>query len=118
MNIIWSDKKRNCLGFPWTFTTYTLSEGRLFIESGILIRTEKELRLHKLKEIYFSQTLLQRFFGLGDIHIKSDSSLGDFVLKNVFDVKEVKDEISHWANIHRKSRVRAITRLDSNEEEQ
>ena len=112
MNIIWSDKKRNFMGFPWTFTTYTLSEGRLFIESGILVKTEKELRLHRLKEIYFSQTILQRFFRLGNIHIRSDSSLGDFTLKNIFDVKKVKDEISHYANIHRKSRVRNISRID------
>lgn len=112
MNIIWSDKKRNCLGYAWTFTTYTLSEERLFIESGFLKRVERELRLYKLKEIYFTQTLLQRFFGLGNIYIKSDSSLGDFVLENVFDVKEVKDQISYQANLLRKDRVKNISRIE------
>ena len=32
---IWSDKKR-MLGLPISFTTYSLSEDRLFIDSGFL----------------------------------------------------------------------------------
>ena len=30
-DMIWSDRKRNWLGLPWTFTVYGLTEDRLFI---------------------------------------------------------------------------------------
>lgn len=111
IKILWSDNKRNKFGLPWTFTKYSLSEGRLFISEGFLLRTEKEIRLYQIKEIYYSQSLLQRFLDMGNIYIKSDSSLGDIVLENVKYVKEVKDVISHWADLHRKDRVKNIEQI-------
>jgi hypothetical protein len=31
---LWSDRKRNFLGLPWTFTQYTLVPDRLLIDRG------------------------------------------------------------------------------------
>lgn len=113
IKILWSDKKRNRFGLPWTFTKYSLSEGRLFITDGFFLKTEKEIRLYQIKEIYFSQSLLQRVLNMGNIYIKSDSSLGEIILENVKYVKEVKDVISHWANLHRKDRIKNIEQIHS-----
>ena len=33
---VWEDRKRNFLGLPWTFTKYTLTPERLFINTGFL----------------------------------------------------------------------------------
>ena len=35
INVVWKDRKRNFLGLPWTFTKYSLSEDRFFIEKGL-----------------------------------------------------------------------------------
>lgn len=35
-DLVWSDRKRNWLGLPWTFTVYGLTEDRLFIKTGSL----------------------------------------------------------------------------------
>ena len=35
-DLLWYDRKRTFLGLPWSFTKYSLTEDRLFIESGFL----------------------------------------------------------------------------------
>ena len=36
MNYLWSARKRNALGLPWTFTKYAFTEDRLFVTTGLL----------------------------------------------------------------------------------
>ena len=80
---IWSDRKRIFCGLPWTFTTYTLTSDRLFIETGVLGKHEDEVRLYRILDISLSRSFSQRIFGLGTIHCCSaDKTMGDFV-KNV-----------------------------------
>ena len=47
-NMIWSERKRNALGLPWTFTVYGLAEDRLFVKSGVLTVHEDEVRLYRI----------------------------------------------------------------------
>ena len=65
---IWSDRKRIFCGLPWTFTTYTLTSDRLFIETGVLGKHEDEVRLYRILDISLSRSFSQRIFGLGTIH--------------------------------------------------
>ena len=44
MEIIWSDRKRH-LGLPLSFTKYSLSEDRLFRETGCFTIREEEILL-------------------------------------------------------------------------
>lgn len=97
MNKIWSDRKRLWCGLPWTFTVYSLSNDRLFINSGLLSTREDEVRLYRILDISLRRTLLQRIFGLSTIELHtSDKTLGNFNIKNIkkgYDVKEMLSEL-------------------------
>lgn len=97
MDKIWSDRKRLWCGLPWTFTVYSLSNDRLFINSGLLSTREDEVRLYRILDISLRRTLLQRIFGLSTIELHtSDKTLGNFNIKNIkkgHDVKEMLSEL-------------------------
>ena len=45
--IIWQDKKR-ILGLPLSFTKYSFSENRLFVEKGFIKSTKDELLMYRI----------------------------------------------------------------------
>ncbi len=95
-NVLWKDKKRPIFGLPISFTTYTLTEDKLLIDSGILSRHQEEVRLYRMTDFSVSQTLFQRIFGVGNVNISSsDNMQGDFSIvsvRNPFTVKEMFSE--------------------------
>lgn len=105
--LIWVDRKRNGLGLPWTFTTYSLSADRLFIDSGFLSSREDEVRLYRISDLTVTRSLWQRIIGTGTIHINSsDRTLGDFDIVNIRQVMAVKETISRLVEeSRRKARV-------------
>ena len=83
-DIVWSDRKRNFLGLPWTFTRYELSENRLFIETGLLNSREAEIRLYRITDMTLTRNLWQKLIGTGTIHCDSaDPTMRNFDIKNV-----------------------------------
>lgn len=95
MEILWKDRKRTIFGLPLSFTKYSLDGERLFIESGFLNSKEDEIRLYRITDISLSRTLGQKLFGIGSIKCCSaDKTLGDFIIKNIKNPKEVKEQIS------------------------
>ena len=94
-NIIWKDKKRPFFGLPLSFTTYTLTEDKLLIDSGILSRHQEEVRLYRMTDFAVSQSIFQRMFGVGDVRISSsDNMQGDFSLVSIKKPYTVKDMLS------------------------
>ena len=104
---LWSARKRNALGLPWTFTKYAFNEDRLFVTSGLLKTVEDEVRLYRILDISLTRTLLQKIFRMGTINITSaDRSLGNFDLVNVKNPSEVKEQLSELVEENRdKKRV-------------
>lgn len=93
--IVWKARKRWAIGLPWTFTTYALSQDRLFIKRGFLSVSEDEVRLYRIKDLSLKRGVISRIFGLGTIKVCSaDASLGDFELKNIKDSEMVKEKLS------------------------
>ena len=93
--VVWSDRKRIWCGLPWTFTSYQLTEDRLFLKRGFLNLREDEVRLYRIKDLVLHRSLLQRIFGLGTIEVKSsDSSMSDFLLMNIKNSAQVKEQLS------------------------
>ena len=119
MNIIWTDKKRTLFGLPLSFTTYELDEERLFIRSGILTRTEDEIRLYRIIDLTLRQTLWQRIFGVGTIHCcSSDSSQKEFDIISVKHPREVREQLSQLVEIQRdKKRVYSREFINVNADE-
>ena len=95
MEKIWRDRKRIWCGLPWTFTIYSFSEDRFFVESGFFTKKEDEVRLYRILDISMTRSLFQRMFGLTTLHVNSsDKSLGNFDIKNIKNGPEVKEKLS------------------------
>ena len=99
---IWKDRKRTVFGLPWTFTKYSLTPDRLFIERGLAQSTEDEVRLYRILDIRLVRSLSQKMFGLGTLQINSsDRTLKNFELKNIKNSKYVKELLSEMVEKQR-----------------
>ena len=106
-DLVWSDRKRNWLGLPWTFTVYGLTEDRLFIKTGVLNIHEDEVRLYRILDLSLRKTLWQRMVGLGTIHVdSSDKTMKAFDIQNIRRCEDVKEQLSQFVEQERdKKRV-------------
>lgn len=83
-NVIWSDRKRTLFGLPLSFTKYTLTEDRLFVQTGFFTTVEDEVRLYRILDVKLTRTLGQKIFGVGTIQVCSaDKSMADFEIVSV-----------------------------------
>ena len=90
---LWKDRKRR-LGLPLSFTRYSLSEDRLFCETGFLNLKADEVLLYRVQDLELTMRLGQRIFGVGTICVhSSDKSVPHLDLKNVKNPREVKELI-------------------------
>ena len=102
---LWSARKRNCLGLPWTFTKYAFSEDRIFVESGFFKSVENEVRLYRVLDLSLTRTLSQKIFGLGTIRVSSaDKTLGDFELVNIKNSEQIKEQLSQLVEENREKK--------------
>lgn len=93
--ILFKAKKRIWCGLPWTFTTYSFDEERIFIESGVFNKQEDEVRLYRVLDISLTRSFIQRIFKMGTIKIdSSDKTMKCFEMKNIKEPKEVKEQLS------------------------
>ena len=110
INTVWKDRKRTIFGLPWTFTKYSLSEDRLFIETGLFKYAQDEVRLYRILDLQLTRSFSQRLFGLGTIKVSSsDQSLKNFEIKNIKNSMEVKETLSRLVEEQRDSK-RVINR--------
>lgn len=118
LEYVWKERKRNALGLPWTFTTYAMSEDRLFIKSGLLKTVEHEVRLYRVLDMSLTRTLTQKIFGIGTVKVYSaDKTQGDFELKNIKNAARVKEQLSCLVEENRdKKRVAGREFMDGDEE--
>ena len=108
---LWSDKKR-ILGMPISFTKYSLSEDRLFIDKGFLNLKSEEILLYRIRDLSVSRTLIQRLFGVGTITLHSSDKTSptleiEDIAKPVI-VKELIHKNVEEMKIQRKMRVGEI----------
>ena len=93
-NILWHDRKRH-FGLPISFTKYSMSEDRLFVETGFFNLTQNEVRLYRILDLQLKRSFGQRIFGVGSIIVSSsDKSLGTFEIKNIKHSANVKEMLS------------------------
>ena len=104
-NIFWKDKKRPIFGLPLSFTKYTLTEEKLVIDTGFISRSQEEIRLYRITDFSVKQNLLQRIFGVGNIHISSsDNTQGEFTIFEVKKPYKVKDMLSDMVEKEREKK--------------
>ncbi|SFN92157.1 PH domain-containing protein [Pseudobutyrivibrio sp. UC1225] len=93
-NILWHDRKRH-FGLPLSFTKYSMSEDRLFVETGFFNLVQNEVRLYRILDLQLKRSIGQRIFGVGSIFVSSsDKNLGTFEIRNVKNSANVKEMLS------------------------
>lgn len=106
----WYSRKRNAFGLPWSFTAYYFTGERLFVKSGFLRSTEDELRLYRVLDITWKQSLWQKIFGMGTIILQTaDRSSPIVELKNIKNSRSVKETLSALVEENRE-RKRVVNR--------
>ena len=122
LDAIWKERKRLWCGLPVTFTQYILLEDRLLVRSGLFNSKEDEVRLYRIKDVSITKSLTQKIFGLGTIHVESsDSSLGNFDLKNIKDSYNKKEQLSQMveaARTKKNASIREYTGSDGDIEDE
>ncbi|MCI6859197.1 MAG: PH domain-containing protein [Eubacterium sp.] len=91
---IWEDRKHH-LWFPLSFTKYSVANGRLYVNSGMLSSREDECLLYRITDISMTRSLAQRLFGTGTIHLNTkDRSTPVIRLENIANPAGVKRVLS------------------------
>lgn len=101
---IWMDRKRRTIfALPWSFTKYSLTPSRLFIQTGFLTTHEDEIRLYRVKDVSYSQSLAERIAGTGTLRIvSSDASTPEVLLHHIKNAKKVKAVLSQAIEVSRR----------------
>lgn len=93
IDYLWKDTKRY-FGLPLSFTSYALSEDRLFVKTGMLNEKQEEVLLYRIKDITMTRSLGQRIFGVGSITLNTNDSSTPMVrIVNIVNVEAVKEQI-------------------------
>lgn len=89
----WQDRK-HILGMPLSFTKYSLSDDRIFLEKGLLNLKSEEVLLYRVRDIDLKINLGQRMLGVGTVCIySSDASCPHLDIVNVKNPRQVKELI-------------------------
>lgn len=103
--MLWRERKRIWCGLPWTFTVYSFDEERIFVDTGFFNKRQDEIRMYRVLDITVTRKLGQRIFGMGSIQLKtSDKTMGDFEIKNIKKVMEVKRQLSDLIEANREKK--------------
>ena len=99
--IIWKDKKR-ILGLPITFTKYSFSENRLFMEKGFFKVVKDELLMYRVLDVRLKKSFWQRIFKVGTIELSTaDKSTPIILLENIKNPDRTRDALSSIAENER-----------------
>ncbi len=102
----YSERKRlTFFGLPFTFTTYTVDEEFITMNSGFFRRVENDCYLYKIVDVRLETSLAERLFGLGTVHcFSSDVTDPDLRLRHIKHAKEIKDYILKESEAQRMKR--------------
>lgn len=90
---LWEGRKRH-MGLPISFTTYKLTNERIFRKSGFLVVRIDQTMYYRVQDINYTRTVGQWFFGVGTVKvISNDKSVPDLKLENIRDAELVKELI-------------------------
>lgn len=94
VEVLWKDRKHYAW-FPFSFTKYSLKNGRVYTQTGFFNTHYDELLLYRITDICLTRTLGQKFFGTGTIVLynKIDTD-GKVLLQNIKKPVQVKELLS------------------------
>jgi uncharacterized membrane protein YdbT with pleckstrin-like domain len=77
----------------WYATNYVLTTERIVVRQGLIARTGTEIPLENITNVLFSQRVLERMLGYGDVLIESAGSQGQSRLSDIPDPEAFQSEV-------------------------
>ena len=74
----------------WQFTHFVLTTDRLITRSGVFAKRSKEIPLERINDVAFSQSVMDRILGAGDLLIESAGERGQGRISNVRNPERVQ----------------------------
>ena len=76
--------------------TLKITSQRVEFVKGILTSQQESIELYRATDTDFSQTFLQKIFGIGDIRLISADSTAPLIQIPVSNPRRVRDQIRNW----------------------
>ncbi len=77
----------------WATTHFVLTTERLIFRTGVVAKFGREIPLERINDVTFSQSLLERMIGAGDLLLESAGEHGQSRFSNIRDPEAVQLEI-------------------------
>jgi len=77
----------------WVTTNFVITTDRLIYRHGVLSKHGVEIPLERVNTVFFSQTILERMLGSGDLVIESAGEMGRQSFSNVRKPSAIQNEI-------------------------
>ena len=77
----------------WYATNYLLTNERIVVRQGLIARTGTEIPLENITNVLFSQRVIERLLGYGDVLVESAGSQGQSRLADISDPEAFQSEI-------------------------
>ncbi len=77
----------------WATTNFVITTDRLVYRTGVLAKHGIEIPLERVNTVFFSQSILERVLGSGDLAIESAGEMGRQEFSNVRKPSAVQNEI-------------------------
>ena len=77
----------------WLWTNYVLTTERIIVRSGMVARTGTEIPLENIVNVLYSQRIIERLLGYGDVLVESAGSQGQSRLEDIPDPEAFQSEI-------------------------
>jgi membrane protein YdbS with pleckstrin-like domain len=88
----------------WLFTNYVLTTERIVVRRGMIARTGTEIPLEQITNVLFSQTVVERLLGYGDVILEAAGSEGRSELHDIPDPEGFQQDVYAARNAHLRSR--------------
>jgi uncharacterized membrane protein YdbT with pleckstrin-like domain len=77
----------------WRFRLYVLTTERIIVRDGIISRGGTEIPLENINNVIFSQSVLERMLGYGDVLIESAGAQGQSRMTDIPDPEAFQSEL-------------------------
>lgn len=77
----------------WWFTEYVLTTERIIVRSGWIARRGTEIPLESISNVLFSQSVVERLLGYGDVLLESAGESGQSRLRDVPDPEHFQSTV-------------------------
>ena len=74
----------------WRFTMFVLTSDRLITRSGIIAKHSREIPLERINDVTFTQSVLERVLGAGDLLVESAGERGQTKISDVRKPEQVQ----------------------------